>query len=147
MSSLELNSSSTCLLASDHHLRSEMALGSYALLAHSLLLLAPACLFLARPPPAPPAVAPLIRSYGLLALSIHLVTLALAFPGSPLPSALLGRVSLGCAVYHVGPILRALGRLRSGDTATDLGGPMVHLLSHLAVLSGLLVETRRSGLS
>ncbi|KAJ9099581.1 hypothetical protein QFC20_005647 [Naganishia adeliensis] len=54
------------------------------------------------------------------------------------------------AVYHVGPILRALGRVfgRSAGTGgdrlgKDLGGPVLHLVVHVVVMGALIMEALR----
>ncbi|KAJ9125640.1 hypothetical protein QFC22_000602 [Naganishia vaughanmartiniae] len=69
-----------------------------------------------------------------------------------LGSSLYSDLAASLAVYHIGPILRALGRItgasmggEGGDELVssrgkDLGGPVLHLVLHLAVMGGLVRE-------
>jgi hypothetical protein len=122
------------------------SLNNGALVAHAFLLLPPAIHFLARPPLAPSDVSPVIRSYGFLLLSTHLATLLLALAPSLAEgdSVLKARIQLALAVYHIGPIWRAVERLRARDEGREMGGPAVHLTFHLAVAGGLLWGVRRA---
>ena len=71
-----------------------------------------------------------------------------------LGSSIYNDLAASLAVYHVGPILRALGRIfgrdekRGGDRpvstrAKDLGGPVTHLVLHVVVIGALLTEALR----
>lgn len=117
---------------------------SWPILAHALLALPPSLKFLLNPPPSGPDIAPLIRSYGFLLLSTHVITLTVALSTTP-STHVLARIALGCSLYHAGPIQRAWSRLRQGEPAftTDLGGPAVHLILH-AILGAVLLAQGRS---
>ncbi|CED83136.1 hypothetical protein [Phaffia rhodozyma] len=99
-------------------------LASVPLLLHTLLLLPPSFKFLLDPPPSPPAVRPLVRSYAFLLLSTHLACLVLTFSLRP-GSVILARLAIALAVYHFGPIGRAWGRLKNGELTGEMGGPGV----------------------
>lgn len=85
-------------------------------------------------------IRPVIRSYALLLLSTSIVSFVLG--SQVLADAFSLRVTrwiaLGMGVYHVGPILRAWERVKNGNEGKELGGPVVHLITHLLV-EGLLV--------
>lgn len=82
---------------------------------------------------------PIVFSYALLLLSTAIISLVFAFTAI-LPGGSTRRMlALGMMVYHVGPILRALVRLKRGVGGKELGGPMVHLLTHLVVVLALAI--------
>jgi hypothetical protein len=110
-------------------------------------------------------VGAVIRNYSFSLLSSCLTALTVYRWIDHLPTAGSGRAGLGSslysdlaaslAVYHIGPILRALGRIvgasgggGAGDQLVstrgkDLGGPVLHLVLHLAVMGGLVREALR----
>ncbi|KAJ9107830.1 hypothetical protein QFC19_002736 [Naganishia cerealis] len=102
-----------------------------------------------------------IRNYSFSLLSSCLTALTvyrwidhLPVAGSSktgLGSSIYSDLAASLAVYHIGPILRALRRIfgasavGSGDQLVstrgkDLGGPVLHLILHLAVMGGLVGE-------
>ncbi|KAJ9109300.1 hypothetical protein QFC21_000629 [Naganishia friedmannii] len=108
-------------------------------------------------------VGAVIRNYSFSLLSSCLTALTLYRWIDHLPTAGSGRTGLGSsmysdlavslAAYHIGPILRALGRIAGASVSSgvggdqlvstrgkDLGGPVLHLVLHLAVMGGLVRE-------
>lgn len=122
-----------------------------SILLHGLLAL-PASLNFFRLSLAPTSAAALtltpaiLRNYAALLLSTSLVSLALALlPPAPAQTAAV-RAAMG--VYHLAPIARALGRIGDGITrertvGRDMGGPWVHLGTHVVVLGLLLRDVVR----
>lgn len=108
-------------------------------------------------------VSAVIRNYSFSLLSSCLTALtvyrwidrpASAFSHG-LGSSIYNDLAASLAVYHVGPILRAFGRIFAGAgagagadrmvsaRAKDLGGPVVHLVLHVVVIGALIREALR----
>jgi hypothetical protein len=68
-----------------------------------------------------------------------------------LGSSIYNDLAASLAVYHIGPILRAAGRIVAGaqgdrmvsSRGKDLGGPLVHLVLHIVVMGALIQEALR----
>ncbi|KAK2075345.1 hypothetical protein P8C59_009477 [Phyllachora maydis] len=134
-----------------------MALTTPALLLHILTETPAGLTFLLRPhahlpgaaasssssssSPSSPAraAAPLLRSHGLLLLLVNVLCahVLLAAPGGPATARF---VTACLALYHLGPICRAAGRVAAGEGRETrvLGGPTVHLVVHVALLVAML---------
>lgn len=125
-----------------------------AFILHGLLALPPAINFLrlslklgnpfyASPSPQPadtlpeaPNLPPILLSYSLLLLSSSICAFFLA-NAEGLPPSLVKALAGSFGIYHVGPIARAIGRIRAKDDGLEMGGPWVHFLTHVAVGSWL----------
>jgi hypothetical protein len=107
-------------------------------------------------------VSAVIRNYSFSLLSSCLTALTVyrwidrtSFPTSTgLGSSIYNDLAASLAVYHMGPILRALGRVygstagANGDRLVstrgkDLGGPVLHLVLHVVVMGALVREALR----
>ncbi|CAL3962792.1 unnamed protein product [Diplocarpon coronariae] len=101
--------------------------------------------------PAPQAHA-LVRQYAALLLSSNLVALVFAFRDVDETSQ---RVAGALAVYHVAPLVRAVGRIGNGtegergasrrasgreEAEGGLGGPWLHAATHACALGALVWE-------
>ncbi len=83
-----------------------------------------------------PEAHPVIRQYALLLLTTILIAVLFAFQSDDVQASSLHaqkleyQVAGALSLYHVGPMIRAIGKL----TNRDIGGlqmmPCVHLLSH-----------------
>lgn len=85
----------------------------------------------------------ILRNYAFLLLSTSLVSfvhMSNQGPGGVDEKTKDGRMALALAVYHIAPIWRATGRILSGEAVwtKEMGGPGVHLGTHLAVVGVLL---------
>lgn len=119
------------------------------LISH-IMLETPALIgFLMRPSqtlssPATPAHG-LIRQYGLLLLCTNLlIALTIVYEPTDSEAMLLGYRRLEqvfaqvLLVYHVGPIIRAMARIRHGELGKNLfGDPYLHLLLHIGCVAAL----------
>ena len=87
-------------------------------------------------PASPHLTRPIITSYALLLLSTSIISCTLALDGlSPLTERM---VAIGMIVYHIGPIMRAMQRIRRlGSEGRELGGARVHLAVHMIVVIAL----------
>lgn len=107
-------------------------------------------------------VGAVIRNYSFSLLSSCLTALTVyrwidrpSFPTSTgLGASIYNDLAASLAVYHIGPILRALGRVfgsaagANGDRLVsargkDLGGPVLHLVLHVVVMGALVREALR----
>ena len=84
----------------------------------------------------------IIRQYALLLTSSNLIAWAFLFQSSSSSSR---HVAAALALYHVGPIVRAWGRIRAQeDTTTRMvegwRGPRLHLAAHGICLVALMGE-------
>lgn len=147
------------------------------IIAHGLLSVPAALAFFAKsrwPPPGrnrtsqsidPSLVPGIVRNYAFVLFSIAALCATLSHslatgPSWPIVEAtfaiwrkkLVARIRWSLAIYHVGPIWRAVERIltrrRSSSNVaaipagSDLGGPWVHLFTHTAVLASLLWRRR-----
>ena len=83
----------------------------------------------------------IIRQYALLLMSSNFIASILALQDSQLPG--LNPVSQGVAVslafYHLGPAVRAIGRIRRRDeTQSFLANPRLHVSAHILCATALL---------
>ncbi|KAK6518208.1 hypothetical protein TWF506_005367 [Arthrobotrys conoides] len=138
---------------------------SFPFILHSLLELPPSLLLLFSPlsfiPRRSPqdinSISPVLRQYGAILLSSSIFSFLLSVtPDDILITSnaegwTLHRLSaVSLAFYHVFPIFRALERIQGGERAVvfpffgtggsmkGMGGPGVHLITHLVVGGALL---------
>ena len=107
-------------------------------------------------------ISAVIRNYSFSLLSSCLTALTvyrwIDRPASTtttgLGSSIYNDLAASLAAYHIGPILRALGRVFGSRAAAegdrlvstrgnDLGGPILHLVLHVVVMGALLREALR----
>ena len=117
-----------------------ISLDHLGLLLHLMVEL-PACInFFLRPSATLSKSQPyshcLIRQYALLLVSTNLI--ALAFLMRP-ADHLSGQISGALVVYHIGPLVRAMSRIRTQDIGRALGGPWLHLFAHLLCVVALVI--------
>ena len=77
-----------------------------------------------------------LRQYALLLLVTNIIALLLLM--SP-RNCLTGRISGAFALYHFGPFIRAISRIRNGERENALGGPWLHAMLH-AITAATLVS-------
>jgi hypothetical protein len=132
---------------------------------HALLALPPSIHFLllssAHTPPDPSTIQPILRNYAFNLLSTSAACLAVVLaPEHRERTCFEGAL----AVYHVAPIWRAVARIMDGGNeqrgtgagagagapsptpptrTRDLGGPYVHLITHVVVMGMLLSDALR----
>lgn len=85
-----------------------------------------------------------IRQYGLLLTSTNLVAAVFLFQASSTTASC--SVAAALALYHVGPVVRATGRVRIGEgigNGLSLASPWLHILVHGICAVGLLGEAFR----
>ncbi|OBT66931.1 hypothetical protein VE03_04153 [Pseudogymnoascus sp. 23342-1-I1] len=85
--------------------------------------------------PSPSAEA-VVRQYALLLLCSNIIALVFLLRHIDKASR---HVGFALGFYHLGPSLRAMSRLVRNETALglSLGGPVVHLVAHMACLAAL----------
>ena len=81
-----------------------------------------------------------IQQYALLLASTNLIVLAIL---SRPVDHLSGQVSGALAVYHIGPSVRAIARIRKRELGNALGGPWLHVLVHLICVGTLAMSFAR----
>jgi len=111
------------------------------LLLHLIIELPASINFLIRPSstlsvPQPQAHA-VIRQYALLLLSTNLIALTLLTREM---EELSGKMAGALAVYHVGPIVRALSRIQKQESGGVLGGPWLHAFVHILCAATLVTS-------
>lgn len=93
----------------------------------------------------------ILRNYAFLLLSTSLVTFVHVSnqgPGARVDERTKdGRMALALAVYHVAPIWRAIARILAGEPVwtKEMGGPGVHLGTHVVVAGVLLKKGLMTG--
>ncbi|KAH8090530.1 hypothetical protein HD553DRAFT_7966 [Filobasidium floriforme] len=84
----------------------------------------------------------ILRNYAFLLLSTSVVTFVhLANQTLGVEQRVKdGRMALALSIYHVAPIWRAIARITGGEAVwtKEMGGPGVHLGTHLVVMAVLL---------
>ncbi|KAI1741481.1 hypothetical protein F4680DRAFT_415542 [Xylaria scruposa] len=118
-----------------------MRIGKLPFAMHAAIETAAGISFIVRPegqlPGCTPAAKLILRQYGGLLLASSLVCLIIiADPGFNTTTTRLLAAALGS--YHAWPCHRALTRIRNETSVKEesvLGGPLVHLLVHVACLS------------
>ncbi|KAI0394944.1 hypothetical protein F5Y17DRAFT_234319 [Xylariaceae sp. FL0594] len=111
-----------------------------AFAAHAIIETAAGISFIAKPeaqlPGCSPAAKLILRQYGALLLASSLVCVAVITDPDVDGTTRLLALALGS--YHFWPCHRAYLRLRNGTSSADepsaLGGPLLHLVVHLACL-------------
>ena len=112
-----------------------------SLILHIIIETPAAFLFILKPSstlttPQPHAHA-VIRQYGLLLFCTNGIILILLLTRNFGTSSILveQRVAGALAVYHLGPLVRALGRLQRGEKAKNvMANPILHMLVHAMCL-------------
>ncbi|RDW85563.1 hypothetical protein BP5796_03888 [Coleophoma crateriformis] len=84
-----------------------------------------------------PQAEAVVRQYAVLLLSSNLVALAMICRPS---DGTTQRVSGALGIYHVAPLVRAVGKIWAGQVSlsSGLGGPWVHAFGHAIALFLLL---------
>lgn len=111
------------------HILTEMPASGGFLLRPSLTLQTPQ-----------PAAHGVIRQYALLLASSTLIAATFLFQP---PSTTSCQVAGALALYHIGPLVRALSRARAGESVggwKGLGGPWVHAGFHSFCVAALTQE-------
>jgi len=87
----------------------------------------------------PPSVSAVVRQYAALLFASCCVSLTFAARAHHDETARRGAGAL--ALYHLAPLMRAVSRLRSGETPFEggLGGPAVHAIGHGIIFLSLLM--------
>ena len=76
-----------------------------------------------------------IRQYGLLLLSTNIIVASVLHRG--VHDTLAKQVAGALALYHVGPLARAMARIGGGNCGRALGGAWLHAVVHAVCLFGL----------
>ena len=110
----------------------KLATDQAGLLLHLIVELPASINFLIRPSatlsvPQPQAHA-VIRQYALLLFSTNLIVLVLLMREM---DELSGKMAGALALYHVGPVARALSRTQKPESGGILGGPWLHAFVHV----------------
>jgi len=111
------------------------------LLLHLMVELPASINFLLRPSatlsvPQPQAHA-VIRQYALLLMSTNLIVLALLMREM---DQLSGKIAGALVLYHIGPIARALSRVKNQASGSVLGGPKLHAFVHVLCVVTLVTS-------
>lgn len=80
-----------------------------------------------------------IRQYALLLLTTNII--AAAVLSRAMYDELSGQIAAAFALYHAGPLVRAVSKIRRGNAGDVLGGAWLHALSHLLCLACLLASS------
>lgn len=80
-----------------------------------------------------------IRQYALLLLTTNII--AAAVLKRAVHDDISGHIAAALALYHAGPLIRAVSKIRRGITAGIVGGAWLHALSHLLCLVCLLASS------
>lgn len=78
-----------------------------------------------------------IRQYALLLISTNIIVLALLMREM---DQLSGKIAGALALYHLGPIARALSRIRKQESGSVLGGPKLHAFVHVLCIVTLVMS-------
>ena len=71
----------------------------------------------------------IIRQYALLLLVTNIIIAVVLNRATH--DALSGQIAAAVAMYHGGPFVRAVSRIRRGEVGDELGGAWLHAFSHL----------------
>ena len=80
-----------------------------------------------------------IRQYALLLLTTNIIV-AIVLNRATV-DALTGQIAAAVALYHAGPFVRAVSRIRRGNAGDILGGAWLHAVSHLLCAVCLVVSS------
>lgn len=80
-----------------------------------------------------------IRQYALLLLTTNII--AAAVLNRAVYDDLSAHIAAALALYHAGPFVRAVSKIRRGNTGDILGGAWLHASSHLLCLACLLASS------
>ena len=77
----------------------------------------------------------LIRQYALLLISSNIIATSFVLRR---PDQLSGYIAGALALYHVGPLVRAITKLQKTESQSNsLGGPVVHFVAHSVCIAAL----------
>ena len=82
-----------------------------------------------------------IRQYALLLLTTNIIVAIVL--NRAMHDALSGQIAAAVALYHGGPFVRAVSRIRRGNTGDELGGAWLHAFSHLLCAACLVASSFR----
>ena len=115
----------------------------FALVLHLVIETTAAINFFLRPSATLSAPQPhshgVIRQYAILLMTTNVI--AAAFLNRGVYDKLSGHIAAALALYHAGPSVRAMSKIRRGDVGEVLGGAWLHALSHLLCLVCLLASS------
>ena len=118
------------------------SLATLALTLHLIIEVPASINFLLKPtatlPPSQTHGHGLIRQYGLLLLSINIIIGVLLSRSVDL---LTQQVAGALALYHVGPVIRAVSRIQHQDLGGALGGPWLHAFLHVICAVSLAISS------
>jgi len=80
-----------------------------------------------------------IRQYALLLLTTNIIVAAVL--NRTMHDALYGQIAAALALYHGGPFVRAVSKIRRGDSGDVLGGAWLHAFSHLLCAACLVASS------
>ncbi|KAM0802373.1 hypothetical protein BDR22DRAFT_124252 [Usnea florida] len=80
----------------------------------------------------------IIRQYALLLLTTNIVVIVILNNGAG--DTLLSQIAAALALYHAGPIVRAVSRIRRGDPGIVLGRPWLHVFLHMLCAMCLVIS-------
>ena len=86
----------------------------------------------------------LIRQYALLLLATNIIVAV--FLNRAMDDALSGQVAAALSLYHVGLSVRAVSRIRGGNSGDVLGGPWLHAFAHSLCAACLMASFVSSSL-
>ena len=113
-------------------LRMKFPTDQVGFLLHLIVELPASINFLLRPSAtlsiAQPEAHAVIRQYALLLLSTNLIVMTFLMRDM---DQLSGKVAGALALYHIGPVARALSRIQKRDSGSVLGGPWLHAFIHV----------------
>ena len=71
----------------------------------------------------------IIRQYALLLLATNIIVIVVL--NNAVYGTLPRQVAAALALYHAGPFVRAVSRIKRGDPGVVLGGPWLHAFLHM----------------
>ncbi len=80
-----------------------------------------------------------IRQYALLLLTTNIIVAVVL--NRAVHDALCGQIAAALALYHGGPFVRAVSKIRRGDSGDVLGGAWLHAFSHLLCAACLVASS------
>ena len=86
----------------------------------------------------------LIRQHALLLMATNIIVAV--FLNHAMDDALSGQAAAALGLYHVGPSVRAVSRIRGGNSGDVLGGPWLHAFAHSLCAACLMVSFVSSSL-
>lgn len=80
-----------------------------------------------------------IRQYALLLLTTNIIVAIVL--NRAVHDALSEQIAAALALYHAGPFVRAVSRIRQGNSGDVLGGAWLHAFSHLLCFACLVASS------